>query len=298
MKKSDYIDLLLDYLDGKLDKELADDIKNTLPNDPVLNTTVEGLAELYEEHGHDREALRQYFKDTEEEITSSLEKKVKENKRTKHRRILIFFLVVLGTLATIYWINKQNTVSKSDIEETSSPEVIPDTLDNKEEKSNPPQKDNQRNERVLPKKTDDNKIEKIDSINNLNNSVDKKDVFALNLKGGFTPIDIFDKEIGVILKNSNEKLLINTKDRDIIPINKSDPIIQKTFQFNKKINLSGYQIEFLDKDAYDNERSEVFQIEEHTTSFTFQVNEGLFYWIISKNGKDIIYGSILVKYQN
>ena len=64
-RKLDQIDLLLDYLDGKLDKELADEIQNSLPNDPVLSATIDGLEKLYEEHNRDREALRVYLKDAE-----------------------------------------------------------------------------------------------------------------------------------------------------------------------------------------------------------------------------------------
>ena len=73
-RKLDQIDLLLDYLDGKLDKELADDIQNSLPNDPVLSATIEGLEQLYQEHNRDREALREYFKSAEQRITTNLVK--------------------------------------------------------------------------------------------------------------------------------------------------------------------------------------------------------------------------------
>ena len=290
-RKLDQIDLLLDFLDGKLDKELADDIQNSLPEDPVLNATIDGLEKLYEEHNRDREALRAYFKDAEKRIVSNLEKKANDRKNRKRIIYITLLLVILGLLTLLFWYNKGSKNSSAPIENNTVP------IENNIDKGG------------FDEENDTTKTIDLDtkknSQPNIQQNLDKDKVIidtnaiALNLKGGFDIIDHIEPEIGVTLRSGNEPILVeNTNYRDRKFISKSNPIIEVVITFKNNVNFQDYLIDFFDYSSFEQEQSQQFKIDKKEMSFVFKVKEGRYYWVISKDGEDEVYGSILVYSKN
>ena len=297
-RKLDQIDLLLDFLDGKLDKELADDIQNSLPEDPVLNATIDGLEKLYEEHNRDREALRAYFKDAEKRIVSNLEKKANDRKNRKRIIYITLLLVILGLLALLFWYNKGSKTSSTPIENNTIP--IENSIDKDENELD------EENETTNTIDLDTTNFDtKKSSQPNIQQNLDKDKVIidtnaiALNLKGGFDIIDHIEPEIGVTLRSGNEPILVeNTNYRDRKFISKSNPVIEVVITFKDDVNFQDYLIDFFDYSSFEQEQSQQFKIDKKEMSFVFKVTEGRYYWVISKDGEDEVYGSILVYSKN
>ena len=71
-KDLDYIDLLVAFIKkDELSPKLQTDIEKKRSKDAFLNTVIDGLSKLLESHG-DKAALKEYFKNTQQNMFSSL----------------------------------------------------------------------------------------------------------------------------------------------------------------------------------------------------------------------------------
>lgn len=295
MKKPDYIDLFLDYLDGTLDKELADDIKSTLPNDPVLNTTVEGLAELYEEHGRDREALRQYFKDTEEEITNNLIKKgYGEKSRRKPIRLNIILLLILGIgliILSLWFGNNRNFTKKTKENRTS----VIDTLENPTDSNFIEGEDDKEgiNKDEPPSNLQNNsKPSKIDKTSVPKKSKSSKPI-AFGGSGSYEKLPHIESMIATNFRNKKNQVLQDTIVRDTFFTATQNFEVRKTFNIAEQYLSDKPILYFFNFDTEDRKMKYKFTEEKYV--FKENLPLGLYYWSINVDGVNPVYGSILIQ---
>lgn len=294
MRKPDYIDLFLDYLDGKLDKELADDIKKTLPNDPVLNTTVEGLTELYEEHGRDREALRQYFKDTEEEITSNLIKKgysQKTTKKTINSKIALLSILGIGLVVFGLWFWSNRSASEQSTENNTNTSVV-DTLENTVDSN---QIEVEENEEEVQK---DDKVSKPQNNSkplkdDKKNSSQPSKPIAFGGKGSNEKLPHIESMIGTKFRDNNNQILQDTTVRYSFFTTTQSLEINKPFTISEQYLSKNPILYIFNFDTEDNKMS--YPISEKEYILQEHLPLGLYYWIIEVEGIKPVYGSIIIQ---
>jgi len=289
-KKPDYIDLLLDYLDGNLEKGLADDIKNTLPNDPVLNTTVEGLAELYEEHGWDREALRVYLKKVNTEINSNLLKKGYGQKEKPNRlNLKTILLSIFGVSLLVFsvWF-----LQKSKVASNSQENTVIDKVD-KSPNDNQPEFEQNIKEVEEPSTSKKDKLEPIENNKKPTKKSKPTQPIAFGGNGSYEKLPHIESMIGTDFRNSSNQILQDTIVRNIFYTATQSLEVNKVFAISKQYLSNNPTFYLFNFDTEDSKMS--YKILEEKYNFQEHLPLGLYYWSIEVEGISPIYGSILIQ---
>lgn len=293
-RKLDQIDLLLDYLDGKLDKELANEIQNSLPNDPVLSATIDGLEKLYEEHNRDREALRAYFKDAENRITNNLIKKgFKKNVPSTRKYWFILLFIGIGLLIFGWWYWDNQLGNNINIEKNENHidtiKITNDSINLKNE--NIPKKNDtdQDDENTTPLKNNSKKPQDDNTKN--------QQPIALKYEGTFTPIPYIDKTIKTDFRGSANEVLISPslpKDfRNTFNITQNNYYeLSKAFVFSENAISNNLVFSFFNANTI--EKQEKITITSTNYTHKEKLPKGLYYWSVKTKNTVEIYGSILI----
>lgn len=297
----DFTDLLIDYLDGSLSKELAEEIKVESEKDFFLYGTIKGLEELYNKVGRNKHKLKRHLEEVDNNILKKLDSpEVIYQSRVSHslnkKPVRKYFLLVIMTLSIAAFLlirnfdfptSQDNKVNYSDTtSQGQNQNMMKDTSASPSNKG----------ENILenPSETLDNPRQE-----NLKNDLAEEPPIAYAPEINY--LYHIERQIGETMRSGRANLFtIAPSVRDTFYTNLDTFSFQKNIQFSQEALSRNLTFSIFNYDTEDvrlvkhNAWQQKF-IFSFSTTFSQTIQSKLYYWVIE--GEDLyppVYGSIII----